>query len=362
MELQKIGVISLDFFHELHFALFCIKVQSSFSSIQRIHMIHLRRLITGLCLGIGLMSSAMAQEFPNKTITIVVPFSAGGGVDIMARLLADKLRVSLKQNVIVDNKAGGSGMIGALAVVKANPDGHTLLLGSAGETAINAFVYKNKMQYQPSKDLAPITLVTRVPNVLVAAPNFPVKNMEELVAYAKQHPGKVSYSSSGVGNPQHLNGELLSEIGNVDLMHVPYKGASGQLVDVASGNVDLTFVSFAAAKGFIKDGKVKALAVTSAKRASFAPQIPAIAEYKPLSKYQLENWFGLFAPAGTPDPIIQKINSAVTQAIKDPDLSARLLDQGGEPAPMTPQQFRDFIKSESEQFQRIVEMAKITAE
>lgn len=305
---------------------------------------------------------ALAQDFPSKTITIVVPFSAGGGVDTVARLLAEKLRVTLKQNVIIDNKAGGSGMIGAQAVVKSVPDGHTLLLGSAGETAINAFVYKSKMTYQPERDLAPITLVTRIPNVLVAAPNFPVKNVEELVVYARNNPGKVSYSSSGVGNPQHLNGELFEELAGVHMVHVPYKGASGQLVDVVSGNVELTFVSYTAAKGFIKDGKVKALAVTSAKRASFDPSIPAIAEYKPLAKYQLENWFGLFAPAGTPEAIVQKINAAVTQAIKDPDLAKRLQDQGGEPAPMTVQQFRDFIKTESQQFQRIVETAKITAE
>jgi tripartite-type tricarboxylate transporter receptor subunit TctC len=324
-----------------------------------------RRQIILTCLMAAAWSAApavMAQDYPSKTITIVVPFSAGGGVDTVARLLAEKLRVTLKQNVIVDNKAGGSGMIGALAVVKASPDGHTLLLGSAGETAINTFVYKNKMQYQPAKDLAPITLVTRVPNVLVAAPNFAVKNVEELVAYAKKNPGKVSYSSSGVGNPQHLNGELLEELAGIHMVHVPYKGASGQLVDVVSGNVELTFVSYAAARGFIKDGKVKALGVTSAKRASFDANIPAIAEYKPLAKYQLENWFGLFAPGATPEPILQKINAAVAQALKEPDLAKRLQDQGGEPAPMSVQQFRDFIKTESLQFQRIVETAKITAE
>jgi tripartite-type tricarboxylate transporter receptor subunit TctC len=327
-------------------------------------MCHFRRhlILSTLLAAVGAAPAAMAQDFPSKTITIVVPFSAGGGVDTVARLLAEKLRGSLKQNVIVDNKAGGSGMIGALAVVKAAPDGHTLLLGSAGETAINTFVYKAKMQYQPAKDLAPITLVTRVPNVLVAANNFPVKNMEELVAYAKKNPGKVSYSSSGVGNPQHLNGELLEEVAGIHMVHVPYKGASGQIVDVVSGNVELTFVSYTAAKGFIKDGKVKALGVTSAKRASFDPNIPAIAEYKPLAKYQLENWFGLFAPAGTPDAVVQKLNAAVTQALKDPELAKRLQDQGGEPSPMSAQQFRDFIKTETAQFQRIVETAKITAE
>lgn len=329
-------------------------------------MINSRRHILlsslSLALGLGVMCNSHAQDYPTKTITIVVPFSAGGGVDTIARLLAEKLRVSLKQNVIIDNKAGGSGMIGAQAVVKAAPDGHTVLLGSAGETAINTFVYKTKMQYNPAKDLAPVTLVTRVPNVLVVSPNLPVKNMEELIAFGKKNPGKLSYSSSGVGNPQHLNGELLEEIAGIHMVHIPYKGASGQLIDVVSGNVDMTFVSYAAAKSFIKDGKVKAIAVTSSKRTSFAPEIPAIAEYKPLSKYQLENWFGMFAPAGTPDAVMQKLNAAVTQAIKDPELAKRLQDQGGEPAPMTTEQFKDFIKTESVQFQKIVEFAKITSE
>ena len=329
-------------------------------------MFHFRRqfLLSALSIATGLAISTQssAQEFPTKTITIVVPFSAGGGVDTIARLLAEKLRGSLKQNVIVDNKAGGSGMIGAGAVAKAAPDGYTLLLGSAGETAINTFVYKNKMQYNPAKDLAPITLVTRIPNVLVVSPTLPVKNIEELVAYGKKNPGKLAYSTSGVGNPQHLNGELLEEMAGIHMVHIPYKGASGRLVDVVSGNVDMTFVSYSGAKAFIKDGKVKAIAVTSVKRTSFAPEIPAIAEYKPLAKYQLENWFGLFAPAGTPEAVIQKLNAAVTQAIKDPELSKRLQDQGGEPAPMSVQQFRDFIKTESVQFQRIVDMAHITAE
>jgi tripartite-type tricarboxylate transporter receptor subunit TctC len=218
------------------------------------------------------------------------------------------------------------------------------------------------MQYNPSKDLAPITLVTRVPNVLLVSPTLPVKNTEELIAYAKKNPGKLTYSSSGVGNPQHLNGELLEEIAGIHMVHIPYKGASGQLIDVTSGNVDMTFVSYTAAKGFIQNGKVKAIAVTSAKRTSFAPDIPALSEYKPLAKYQLENWFGLFAPAGTPEAIQQKLNAAVTQALRDPELAKKLRDQGGEPAPMATQQFRDFIKTESVQFERIVDAAKIIAE
>ncbi len=310
----------------------------------------------------ALAPAAHAQAYPTKTVTIVVPFSAGGGVDAMARLLAEPLRAALKQPVVVDNKPGASGMLGAQAVAKAAPDGHTLLLGSAGETAINPFVFKGRMQYDPAKDLAPITLVTRVPNVLVANPKLPVKNVDELIAYVKKNPGKVTYATSGVGNPQHLNGELLASMLGTPMNHVPYKGAAGQLVDVAGGNVDLSFVSYAGAAPFLKAGKLKALAVTGDKRASFAPDIPALAETKAMAAYNLVNWFGLFAPAGTPPAVQQKINDAVTAALRDPALVKRLQDQGGEPSPMTQAQFRDFIKAESAQYGRIVEAAKITPE
>ena len=306
--------------------------------------------------------TAMAQNFPSRPITIVVPFSSGGGVDAIARLLAEKLRVGLNQPVLVDNKPGASGMLGAGFVAKAAPDGYTLLLGSAGETAINPFVYKAKMQYSPDRDFAPITLVARVPNVLVANNTFPAKNIEELVAYAKKNPGKVTYATSGVGNPQHLNGELLQSLAGIQMTHVPYKGAANQLVDVASGNVDITFVSLAGATPFIKGNRVKALAVTSAKRAGFAPELPAIAEYAPTASYNLDNWFGLFVPAATPQPVQDKLNAAVSKALRDPELVKKLEIQGGIAAPMSQKQFRDFIGVEKSKYQKIVDSAHITAE
>ena len=311
----------------------------------------------------ALTPAAFAQgDYPAKAITIVVPFSAGGGVDAMARLLAEKLRASLQQTVLVDNKPGASGMVGAAAVSKAAGDGYTLLLGSAGETSINPLIYKSRMQYQPQRDLAPIGLVARVPNVLVANPGLPVGNLAELAAYAAKHPGKLSYATSGIGNPQHLNGELLQSVLGVKMQHVPYKGASGQLVDVASGAVDLTFVSYAGAAPFLKGNRVKALAVTSAKRASFAPEIPAIAETPAAKAYDLENWFGVFAPAKTPAAIQARLSEAIAAALKDPDLARRLREQGGEPEPMTQAQFRDFIARESAKYARIVEAAHILPE
>jgi tripartite-type tricarboxylate transporter receptor subunit TctC len=331
------------------------------TSIHRRALIGTATATAAACIALlAVPATAAAQDYPARTVTIVVPFSAGGGVDAMARLLAEQLRASLKQSVVVDNRPGASGMLGAGYVAKAAPDGYTLLLGSAGETAINPFVYKARMQYAPEKDLAPITLVTRVPNVLVANPALPVKNVEELIAYAKKNPGKLSYATSGVGNPQHLNGELFDSLAGIRMNHIPYKGSAGQLVDVAGGNVDLSFVSMAGAAPFIKGGRLKALAVTSARRASFAPDIPAIAEYKPMAAYALDNWFGLFAPAKTPADVQQKLNAAVTQALRDPVLAKKLTEQGGEPAPMSIDEFRAFIRTESVQYGRIVEAGKIT--
>jgi len=313
----------------------------------------------------GLVSHALpaaAQEYPSRPITLIVPFSAGGGVDVMARLLAEKLRDSLHQNIVVENKPGASGMLGAQFVARASADGYTLLLGSAGETAINPYVYKARMAYQPEKDLAPISLVARVPNVLVAGPSLKVNTVAELVAQAKANPGKLTYATSGVGNPQHLNGALLQSIAGVEMVHVPYKGAAGQLADVAGGNVDMTFVSYAGAKPFIDANRVKALAVTSAQRASFAKDIPAIAETPGLSAYRLENWFGLFAPAKTPETTLERINQAVTAALQDPELVQRLRDQGGEVQAMSVSDFKQFIQHESEQYKSIVTQANITAE
>jgi len=321
-----------------------------------------RRALCLAALAATLPVTVHAQDaaYPTKPLTIIVPFSAGGGVDVMARLLAEKLRIALGQTVNVENKAGGSGMIGTVAAVRAPADGYTLLMATAGEAAINPHVHKGKMQYVPEKDLAPITLVVKVPNVVVVNPKLPVKTVAELLAYAKGNPGKLSYGSSGVGNPQHLAGELLEQLSGTPLAHVPYRGASNQLTDTAGGSIDMTFVSLAGARPFMKDGRVRAIAMTSPARSPLAPELPAVAETKGLEKYALENWFGLFAPAATPPAIVQKLNGAVTQALKDPDLVKRLNELGAEPAPMASAQFKVFIQGESARFAKLVEDAKIT--
>jgi tripartite-type tricarboxylate transporter receptor subunit TctC len=316
--------------------------------------------VASLVAALPVFGYAQDVAYPTKPVTLIVPFSAGGGVDVMARLLADKLRIALGQTVVVENKAGGSGMIGTVAAVRAPADGYTLLMATAGETAINPHVHKGKMQYAPEKDLAPITLVVKVPNVVVVNPKLPIKSMAELLAYAKAHPGKLSYGTSGIGNPQHLAGELLAQLSGTPLTHVPYRGASNQLTDTAGGSIDMTFVSLGGARPFMKDGRVRAIAMTSPARSPLAPELPAVAETKGLEKYSLENWFGLFAPAATPPAIVHKLNAAVTQALKDPDLVRRLNELGGEPAPMASAQFKVFIQAESTRFARLVEDAKIT--
>lgn len=323
----------------------------------------IRTLAAAAALALAASTPIHAADLPaNRPITLIVPFAAGGGVDGMGRLLAERLRSELPQGVVVENKPGASGMLGATAVVRSAPDGATLLLGSAGETAINPLVFKSKMQYQPDKDLAPVALIARVPNVLVANPKLPVANVEQLVAYGRAHPDKLTYATSGVGNPQHLNGELLQSLAGIKMVHVPYKGAAAQLVDVAAGSVDLTFVSLAGALPFIKSGKVKPLAVTSAKRASFAPDIPALAEYAPLKDYALENWFGVFVPASTPPEVQQKLAAAIDRSLKDEKFVASIRELGGEVQPMSQDEFRAFIKAQTAVFAKVVADGNITAE
>ena len=320
-----------------------------------------RRLATAALSGILFGGTVAAQDsYPTKPIRIIVPYTAGGGVDTVARLLGEKLREGLGQPTIVDNKPGASGMIGAQAAAKAPPDGYTLLLAAAGEIAVNPHLYKKQMAYDPEKDLAPISLVVKIPNVLVVNADVLAKNTAELVAHAKANPGKLTYSSSGVGNPQHLNGQLFAKMAGIDIVHVPYKGAAQQLTDVTSKQVTMTFTSLAAAQPFIKSGQIKPVAVTASKRVPSMPDVPALAEFKPLASYELINWFGLFAPAKTPDAVVKKLNTAVTQALRAPDLIKQLEVQGAEPAPNTPSEFREFVQTESKKFAQIIADANVT--
>jgi len=297
------------------------------------------------------------SDYPNQQIKIIVPFSPGGGTDLTARMIGEYLRKTFNQTVVVDNRVGGSGMIGTNAVAKAAPDGYTLLLAS-GEMAINPHLFP-KIPYDTDKELMPLSNGVKVPNVLTVNLDVPAKNIQELIAHAKANPGKLTYASSGIGNAQHLTGEMLNKMAGISVQHVPFKGASQQLADTAGKHVSYTFASIGASLPFIQSGKLRPIAVTSLTRASVLPDVPAIAEYKPLSTFELVNFFGMYAPAATPDPIIRKLNATIVQALKSPEVATKLKELGFEPAPTTPEQFRDFLRAESAKFAKIIAEANV---
>jgi tripartite-type tricarboxylate transporter receptor subunit TctC len=243
------------------------------------------------------VSSSLAQApYPKQPIKIICPFPAGGGTDITSRLLGEQLQKLLGQSVVVENKTGASGMIGTGAAAKSPPDGYTLLVAS-GEIAVNPHLYKQQMAYDWDKELQPITLLVKVPNVLAVNMDVPAKNVAELIAYAKENPRKLTFSSSGIGNPQQLTGEMFNKMAGVQIMHVPYKGAAPQLADVAGKHITMTFVSIGAALPFIESNRIRPIAVTSTTRVSVLPNVPAIAEHPPLAGFELVNFFGFYAPA-----------------------------------------------------------------
>jgi tripartite-type tricarboxylate transporter receptor subunit TctC len=313
------------------------------------------------CLGAAVAALALAgpsfaqDSYPNRPIRIIVPFPAGGGNDITARLLGDELRKALGQPVVVENQPGASTMIGTRAAARAAPDGYTLLV-TDGAMAIHPLLYKS-MDYDWEKDLAPISLLVKVPNVLTVHSELPIRNVQELVAYAKSHP--LAYSSSGSGNANHLSGELFNKMAGVQISHIPYKGVAPQLADVAAGHVAMTFASIGASQPFIRSGKARPIAVSSSVRVSTMPEVPTVGEYPPLAGFDISNYFGFFAPANLPAPIMKKLSAAVMKSFASAEIVAQLQKMGFEPAPNTPEQFRAFIKAEAKKYERIVIDAKV---
>ena len=313
---------------------------------------------------VAVVTAAMASPvfaqapYPNQQVKIICAFPAGGGTDLTARLLADQVSKPLGQSVIVENRTGASGMIGTGAVAAAAPDGYTLLVAS-GEMALNPHLYR-KMAYDWDKELQPITLLVKVPNVLAVNMDVPVKSVTELIAYAKQNDGKLTFSSSGVGNPQQLTGELFNKMAGVRIRHVPYKGAAPQLADVAGKHITMTFVSIGAAKPFIDSNRIRPIGVTSTTRVAALPDVPPISEQLP--GFELVNFFGFYGPAGLPDAVLKRLNAVAAQALKAPDMAAKLRASGFEPSPTTPEEFRKFIRGESAKFAKIIVEAGIKLE
>jgi len=317
-------------------------------------------ILSGLAAALPLR--AFAQDaWPSRPIRVVVGHAAGGGVDILARNLGEHIRPLLGQPFVVENRPGANGMIGAQTVAQASADGYTLLMASAGEIAISPHLFR-KMAYDPLKDLQPVTLGVKVPNVLTVHPSVPAKTAADLIDLAKKDPGKLTYGSSGIGNLQHLNGELFNALAGTKIVHVPYKGAAPQIADLAAGQITMGYTSVAAALGLIRGGKLRPIAVTSKERVQAIPDVPALAETPALAAYELNNWFGLFAPAGMPPAALQTLHAAAVKALTKPELQKTLVDQGGIPSPGTPDAFRSLIVADSGKFAKIIRDVNIPME
>jgi tripartite-type tricarboxylate transporter receptor subunit TctC len=315
-------------------------------------MLHLVKTVLATTLLAATAASAFAADYPTKPIRLVVPFAAAGTTDFLARAIAQKLGQNLGTTVIVDNRPGAGGNIGSDIVAKSDPDGYTLLLGTVGTHAINASLYK-KMPYDTVKDFAPITLVASVPNIVVVNPSVPAKSIKELLALAKSKPGQLSFASSGNGSSIHLSGELFKSMAGVDMLHVPYKGSGPAVADLVGGQVNLMFDNMPSSLPHVKSGRLRAIAVTSAKRSPAAPDLPTIAE-SGVPGYEAVAWFGVLAPAGTPPAIVKKLNAEIIKVLKSPDVAERLSSQGAEPVSNTPEQFSAYIKSEMAKWAKVI--------
>ncbi len=302
------------------------------------------------------LTAAAQSGYPVKPVRLIVGQAPGGATDVVARLVAPRFGELLGQTVVVENRTGAAGSIGAAFVAKSPPDGYNLLVISSSY-AINPGLYK-ELPFDPVKDLAPVTLIAEAPFLLVVHPSMPVRSVKELVAMAKAKPGTLNFASGGNGSSGQLAGELFKYLAKVDLVHIPYKGAGPALVDVIAGQVHMTFGSVLSSLGHVKSGRLRALGVTSARRSVAAPQLPTLAEAG-VKGYRTTTWYGLLAPANTPAGIINRLVSDLQKAIDSPDIKNRILADGAEPAAGTPRQFQDFLASEMTRAREIIQRAGV---
>jgi tripartite-type tricarboxylate transporter receptor subunit TctC len=314
-------------------------------------------LLTFLALAIAPLAHAQ-DDYPNRTVRIIVPFAPGGSTDVVARILADKLGTELKQSFVVENRSGAGGNIGADAVAKASPDGYTLLMGTTGVLAINKYLYK-EMSFDPERDLVPVSYTSLITNILVVNPQVPAKTVGELVALARAKPGSLTFASSGAGSSTHLSAELFKSMAGVDILHVPYKGSSQAITDLMGGQVTMLFDNAPSSIPFVEQGKLRALAVTSTKRLPNLPDVPTLDEAG-VKGYESLSWSGIMAPAGTPKRVIDKLNAAIEKILRDPDVKQRFASLGVEPVGGPPEAFSRHIRAESEKWARVVKTANIT--
>jgi tripartite-type tricarboxylate transporter receptor subunit TctC len=297
-------------------------------------------------------AAAADAPWPARPIHLVVPYPPGGPLDTVARLTAQKASGDLAQPIVVENRAGAGGNIGADAVAKATPDGYTLLLGAVATHAINPSLYPG-IPYDAERDFEPVTQLASTPNVLIVNPSLPVHDVREFIAYAKAHPGALNFGSGSTGSAGHLAGELFKHMAGIEMTHVPYKGAAPAMQDLVAGRVDLMFDNLASALTQIKAGKVRALAVTTARRTPLAPELPTIAE-SGLAGFDINTWFGLFVPAKTPQPIVQRLHDAFAKALQQADVREKMLALGAEPVGNTPAQFGAYVRAEAQKYAKLV--------
>ena len=321
-----------------------------------------RFAIAQLFLAVVALNGTVAQGadiFPSKPLRIIVPAAPGGTTDIASRLLADKMANELGQNIVVENRAGAGGIIGVQALLGAAPDGYTLMMGNIGPNAINYALYKS-LSYKP-EDMTPITTVISNPNVLVVNPAVPAKTVGELVALAKAGPGKLSFASSGRGQSVHMSGELFRFKTGIDIVHVPYKGTGPALIDLLAGQVSMIFSSLPSTMGYIRSGRLRALAVTGKQRSPELPDVPTMVEAG-YPDFEVTGWFGLFASAKTPRPVIDKIYRAAKSVLASSEIKARFAELGGTAGGEPPEQFRNYVMAEKQKWAQVAAAAKIQPE
>jgi tripartite-type tricarboxylate transporter receptor subunit TctC len=311
------------------------------------------------CAAAAIASTAAGQAYPTKPVRMIAASSPGSAVDIVARIVAQKLGEQLGQQVVVDNRAGAGGNLGAELAAKAAPDGYTLFMGTPAH-AINTGLYR-KLNYDLIRDFAPVSQVTSGQYVVIVHPSLPVKSIKELIALARAKPGQLNYASAGSGNATHLAGELFSSAAHVKLVHVPYKGSGPALTDVVGGQVQLMFCNLTAALPQVKTGRIRALAVTGPTRAAAAPELPTVIEAG-LPGYTVISWFGVLVPAATPRELIMKLNAELARTMSAPDVRDRLAADGAEPTTGTPEQFGTFLRAEITQWTKVIKNAGIVAE
>ena len=315
-----------------------------------------------ITLAFGALASApaLAQSFPSRPVNLVVPFPPGGGTDTGARILAEQLSKRWGQPVVVENKGGAAGQIGADSVAKAKPDGYTLLLGNIGTQAINPSLYA-KLPYDADKAFAPVSLVAELPLAMMVNPALPAKTASEVITLAKSKPGQLSYSSSGAGSAPHLAAEIFKDQTGTFVLHVPYRGGGPAIADLLAGHVQLSFMTVLEASGHIKGGKLRALAVTGDKRVQALPDVPTLAE-SVVPGFNAISWIGLLAPAGTPPDVVDKIAADVRAVLADDAVKARITALGGVPRATTPQEFGKLIADDKARYAQIIRSRKITVE